>query len=420
MKLFAPLLIVALSATLFAQEGPKGADQAKQEIDRRGPCVQIVDDQIRDEGMEAFWTAVAIPADDSHKFFLTVVYEKKNDQTDKLKDDLLHSKDLEAWVQCKDRGKGTYDVYSSEESFLHVNFEPRVNPFKKDRWKFVKPEHCPLIVLQVPKSGEWGKDGVVVNQHVGYNGKPAELSEWIRQSVWKYSQEFAKTRAYKDAAARRKVNFGHAGHKQEIGAYTAPFDVMPMTLGHGQNPAPPIPPDLVPLTPPGPKPLTLEQIKAAVPNADSDFILMQLAAKPTSADAVRLAWALLQLEKKPVVPAVNPTPEHPIPVAPVTPAPKPDEPVPVQAPIINWLIGSGVLMLLLDIALKWFGAYAQTTPAKWDDVASSIASKIVEGLKPALQQRPAQQGISAQLIDSIAGAVSKKLQAESATPPSAG
>jgi hypothetical protein len=396
--------LLMLAAFVFAEE-PRGAEQAKLEVQRRGPGVQIIDDQIRDEGLEAYFAAVAIPADDSHKFFLTVVYDKKNDQTDKLKSDLLNSKELAPWVQVKDRGKGTYDVYSTEDSYMHVNFEPKANPFNKDRWKWVTT--CPCIVLQVPKKGDWGKDGTVVNYKFGYTISPAELSEWIRASFQKYADEFSKTKTYRDAAIRRKVNIGHTGHKQ-IGGYTAPFDVQPLTLGHGQNPAPPIPPDLVPLTPAGPKPLTLDQIKAAVPSADAEFVLSQLMGKVTSADQVRLAWALKQLEdaKKPVNP---------------TPAVHPDEPVPVQSPwmvILAGLLGSGLLIKLLDIGLKWWGAYAKTTPTPWDDIASALASKIVDGLKPVLQQRP--MAMTPEAAARLAAMALKQQQGDSGTQPSPG
>jgi len=69
----------------------------------------------------------------------------------------------------------------------------------------------------------------------------------------------------------------------------------------------------------------------------------------------------------------------------------PVEPETAKFPVLNWLIGSGVLVLVLHIALSYFGAYAKTTPTPVDDVAVQIAGKVLDALKQKKQPRPAKK-----------------------------
>lgn len=382
MKLFALLAALLSAATLIAQDRPLGAEKAKLEIERRGAHVQVVDDSIQDDGMDAFFAALAIPADDSHKWFLTVVYDKQNAQGDRLKTDMLNSEALRPWVQVKDRGKGTYDVYSTDDSFMHVNFEPRTNPFKPDKWKWIKPEHCPTILIQLPISGEWGKAGLVVNQKVGYDGTkenagtPETLAEWIKTSIKAYTDKYALTREYREARKRHLIGafaVSKEGQRQEVGA-NAPFPVQPKDLGHGADPVSPFPPDLVPVVS---KPLTVDQIQAACPGAPPEFVLAQLGRKVSSLQELQLSWLLYQ-QQKPVTPAPAPAPS-PAPAPVVVPDNEP--PHPVADWLMHLLAGSGVLLLALKIGLDLYRGYAATTPSKIDDIVVKIGDSIVAQLE---------------------------------------
>jgi hypothetical protein len=347
--LFSPMI---LCAAMASAEDKLGAEKAKIEVERRGPCVQIVDDQIHDLGEEAYFAALSIPADDSHKWFLTVIYDKRTAMTDALKKDFAEAKELEPWVRVKDRGKGTYDVYSTDESFMHCNFEPRVNPFKPEKWKWIKAENCPAIVIQLPISGEWGTAGTVVNQRTGYNGKPDELATWIRDSIKKYTDKYSQTRGYRDARDKIRKLIGFAGHRQ-VGAWNPPFAVQPKELGHGADPPSPFPPDLVPSTPPEPKVLTLEQIKAIVPDAPADFLMAQLLAKVKTPSEVQVAWLMKQLQDKDKEVKPVPSPDPPV-VTPPAPAPDPMDPF-AGRPILSWLFTGGGMVAILMIVLQLFG-----------------------------------------------------------------
>jgi hypothetical protein len=305
MRTSALCLVVATAAVVAAQEKDV-PDDARREIERRGHLVQKIDGHIGDSTADVLAEALAVPPDDSHKFTLTILYgTHRSSQLDRLKEHLLSAKELEPWVRCRDRRKGTYDVASTGESHLHCRFDQHRNPFVPDQWSGIKVVDYPTLLLQPPRSGQWGPPDTVINQRTGYDGNPAKLAEWIRASIGKYALAHSRKPEYH--AARASV--AASGHEQ-ASRYPAPFPVPPKELPVGADPASPFPPDLVPV-----------------------------------------------------------------------------EPEPARFPVINWLIGSGVLVLLLHMALSYFGAYAKTTPTPVDDVAVEIAGKVLDALEQK-RQRP--------------------------------
>jgi len=293
-------------AAVAAAQEKNVPDAARREIERRGYLVQKIDDQIGDTAADILAEALAVPADDSDRFTLTILYgAHRNAQLDKLKQDLLSAKELEPWVRCQDRGKGSYDVASTSESHLHCRFDQHKSPLVPAQWSGIKVVDYPTLLLQPPRKGQWGPPDTVINQRTGYDGDPARLAAWIKASIGKYVLAYSRTPAYH--AARGAAKQGHA-EQVEAGRYPAPFPVPPKELPVGAEPASPFPPDLVAV-----------------------------------------------------------------------------EPEPVRFPILNWLIGSGVLALLLHMALSYFGAYAKATPTPVDDVAVQIAGKIIDALE---QKKP--------------------------------
>ena len=309
MKMQAMTLVGLLSFALLAGAQEKDVpDAARREIERRGYLVQKIDGQIGDSTADVLAEALSVPEDDSHKFTLTILYgAHRNTQLDRLKEHLFSAKELQPWVRCKDRGKGSYDVASTSESHLHCRFDQHKNPFVPEQWTGIKVVDYPTLLLQPPRNGQWGPPDTVINQRTGYDGHPARLAEWIRASIGKYVLAYSRTPEYH--ATRMAQKQGHA-EQAEAGRYPVPFPVPPKELPVGAEPALPLPPDLVPV-----------------------------------------------------------------------------EPEPARFPILNWLIGSGVLALLLHMALSYFGAYAKTTPTPVDDVAVQIAAKMLDALEQK-KQRP--------------------------------
>jgi hypothetical protein len=299
------LCLIVVTATISAAQEKDVPDAARREIERRGYLVQKIDGQVGDGPADTLAEALAIPADDSHKFTLTILYgAHRNSQLDKLKEHLLSAKALEPWVRCKDRGKGSYDVASTSESHLHCRFDHHKSPFVPEQWSGIKVVDYPTLLLQPPRCGQWGPPDTVINQRTGYDGDPAKLAEWIRASIGKYALAYSRKPEYRAVRASLIAN----GHEQ-TSRYPAPFPVQPKELPVGADPLSPFPPDLVPV-----------------------------------------------------------------------------EPQPARFLVLNWLIGSGVLALVLHMALSYFGTYAKTTPTPVDDMAVQIAGKVLDALEAKKQR----------------------------------
>ena len=308
MKMQVMVVGLLVAASQLSGQEKDVPDAARREIERRGYLVQkIAGGHIGDSTADVLAEALAVPEDDSYKFTLTILYGAyRNSQLDRLKEHLLSAKELEPWVRCKDRAKGSYDVASTSESHLHCRFDQHKNPFVPEQWSGIKVSDYPTLLLQPPRNGQWGPPDTVINQRTGYDGDPARLAEWLRASIGKYVLAYSRTPEYHAARIISKQ-----GHEQaEAGRYPAPFPVPPKELPQGADPASPFPPDLVPV-----------------------------------------------------------------------------EPEPARFPILNWLIGSGVLALLLHMALSYFGVYAKATPTPVDDEAVQIAGKVLDVLEQK-KQRP--------------------------------
>jgi hypothetical protein len=343
------VLCVASGAFAADRDVP---DAARREISRRGYLVQKIETEIDESAADALAQAFALPDDDSHKFTLTILYGAfRNRQLDNLKRDLLTAKELEPWVRCKDRGRGSYNVESSSESHLHCRFDQHQNPFLPEQWAGIKVLDYPTLLLQPPRSGQWGPPSTVINQRTGYDGDPAKLAEWIRASIGKYALAWSRQ--------KQAVNIGHGDDSAAAVRYPAPFSVPPQELPAGNDPPSPFPPDLAPMIA---EPLTAEQIKKIVPEADDAFVTSQVNAKVTSAAEILSAWSVRQVQSQLQKLVDKPPPADP-------------------HPLLNWLIGSGVLMLAAHMALSYFGVYSKTTPTPVDDLAVQIAGKLLDAIE---------------------------------------
>jgi hypothetical protein len=322
-------------------------DAARREIARRGYLVQKVSEDLGEGEADALAEAFAVPADDSHKFALTILYGAyRNAQLDALKRDLLGSKELEPWVHCKDRGRGSYDVESTVESHLHCRFDQHKSPFIPEHWAGLKVLGYPTLILQPPRNGDWGEPATVINQKTGYEGDPAKLAQWLRASVGKYALAYSRKPEYHAARANLVHHEGHRDDRGDVerDKIPPPFPVPAKDLPVGPSPPSPFPPDLVPVTA---EVLTSEQIKKIVPEADAAFVLAQLDAKVTTAAEVVNAWAAKALRDK-LADLERRLEDR---------KPKSDPP---DHPVLNWLVGSGILALLVHIALNYFGIYTKS------------------------------------------------------------
>ena len=225
---FAALLFLA-AAPLFAQDVEKDVpERVKREIARRGDLVQRVDDLIHDDATEAICMALAPPADDSDKWFVTLVTQKGCAPCERLRADFADKPELQAWVDVRDYKKSWahWQVIQSED--------------KTQAWRFTsaKPTSFPTLIISPPISGAFGDPKTVVFWHPGYDGKPAELANKMQATVKAYIAKVAPTPRNAEWRARQNAKLVQAED----------------SYGHGQQP--PVPP-ISPLGPPSPSPLVV-------------------------------------------------------------------------------------------------------------------------------------------------------------------
>jgi hypothetical protein len=267
--MFRSLFILALLVgPAFSQPRPL-PNESKLEIERRGYLVEVIDHRIQsDSGSLA--QALGVPEDDSHKFFLTILEpDFKCSYCDQLKRTIAEAPEMRKWAAVETLRDG--DIQSTEDSWCHVVTEPYKNPFKPEKWKSIQAKGYPIILIQVPLNGQYGKAGTVVNVHYGaMSGK--NLDKWMHDSLKKY---FTKKP-------------WHSGHRQEPVEADPPFPLP------NPQPAPngPMPnfPDLVPLE------LPFEKIAEIIPDAPLEYVLEVSKLKPTSAAEVMQAYMLKKLQ----------------------------------------------------------------------------------------------------------------------------
>lgn len=251
-RLVAFLGLLLISSVAVAQ-GVDVPDTARMEVARRGAMVEVVDQNVHDEGIAATAEALAVPADDSNKWFLTVIVGPNCAPCERLKKDLETSPELEKWVKLEriKQAGGKELLQSTDESFLHVNFEAPRDPLRPERFAGIKITAYPTILIQTPLDGKWGKPGLVVNQRNGYDGKPELLEEFIRRSIEDYSKQYAKEGHRASGASFPERAEGEAqGEGARAGDAVAP-PPFPLPSSDVDVPLPsgPADPDLYPIRP---------------------------------------------------------------------------------------------------------------------------------------------------------------------------
>lgn len=150
---------------------------AKHESERRGAFVEQVGGNMASSnvGDTAFLAATKRPADDSDKWSLSIVSQRKCQPCDRLKADFQTSTYLKAWV----------NVTEPQESHLH--YTTYVVEDQLQNWRFanIKFKVYPTIVLNPPANGKCGKPGDYILIE-GYNGDHRTLANVIRAEIKRY------------------------------------------------------------------------------------------------------------------------------------------------------------------------------------------------------------------------------------------
>jgi hypothetical protein len=161
------LVVVALLATVAQAQVPE-VDQ--NEVLRRGDAVEYI------AGAQAEWlAALSPPADDRDKWFISVISMQGCPGCQQLKRDWRSNE----WLQS------LADPESPKESWAHFNLYDKDDQSQSWRFKKIKVEAYPTILVQPPRSGRYGDPKTIVFQGI-YRGDPKDLAKEIVAAIRKY------------------------------------------------------------------------------------------------------------------------------------------------------------------------------------------------------------------------------------------
>jgi len=172
------LMCCAYSTNAFSQEVPPPSEKQvdMNEVYRRGDTVVVVGEGPRSGPKENFIEAMEAPADDSHKWFITVWSRKDCQPCAKLKYDFEHAPELLAFVAATEEQK----------AWSHFNIYYGDDATQEWRRKLYKVERYPTIVIQPPLDCSWGEPSNVVFYQVGYDGIPQNLANAMAKNIRMY------------------------------------------------------------------------------------------------------------------------------------------------------------------------------------------------------------------------------------------
>ncbi|WP_010586304.1 hypothetical protein [Schlesneria paludicola] len=290
-------------------EGPRDVPEVStHEVARRGNHVEETG-TVR-SGLRA--AALAPPADDSGKWFITLIVRPGERSSEIMRQTVERDPDMRHWVNAGNPATST----------THYHVRSIADQTQRDWLESVIPAvnkaGVPAIVLQPPLSGQFGPPKTIVKIiHGQLTGR--DLADKLREAVLNYVDKL------------ESVN--QVGVKHAVGV-APPFNVQPVQPQPQFAPAPPFnaqpfnvqPEANLPFEwpPAKPKTLTIEQIQAACPGATPEFILPIVTGPgETSMDIVRMKWLMYQKEHPPAAidpPSVCAPPECVVPVNPTNPA----------------------------------------------------------------------------------------------------
>lgn len=222
--------LALLSGIAFAD--PPQVDTA--EILRRGDFVERVGDGIANAiGQDKISEALAPPADDSHKWFVTVITQANCPACERLKADFARTAELRAFVAVDDY----------KRSWAHFNVYRHGDATQDWRWKNLKIKGYPTLLIQPPFNKKFGDPSTVVLQKTGYDGNAAKLARELSNAIKLYAIKIAERESAQQKKRQPVISaIAHAGHGQIGPVGTDP----PFTPRPKVEPAPDVPPLDVP------------------------------------------------------------------------------------------------------------------------------------------------------------------------------
>ena len=213
----------------------------EQEVDvaqvmRLGDCVQHCDGLHRaaPNGTESFVQLMAaVPPDDLHKWFVSVVGDGGPE-----------SRVLREQWKTEPHLLALADPSDGKTSWAHINFYDSRDGSQQFRFENVQFTHFPTVIVQPPRSKEYGDPSTVVYQS-SYSGDPHHLSTNISQAIQFYVSKLDQRPGYDSFRAQTPEA---ESSEDNIGA-DPPWDVPPAE-GEGDGRRRILFPDGLPIIPP--------------------------------------------------------------------------------------------------------------------------------------------------------------------------
>lgn len=229
------------------QDARNVPDIAEREIQRRGNLVQRIGNGHRDDTQLAITEAMRPPADDSHKWFISIVTTRNCRYCDNLKRDFSASEHLKPFV----------DVEDHTQSWAHYNVYAIEDQTQTWRFKDIKLSGYPTLIIQPPRNGRFGDPKTVVLQKTGYDGDARKIADAMRTGIGNYLKSYVRQRqAVGLKGGMRQGPETSVG--QTVVGYDPPFTPPPKVEPTPYYPAPsPYPFEFPPAPTPAPSPQTV-------------------------------------------------------------------------------------------------------------------------------------------------------------------
>jgi hypothetical protein len=235
-RLASCFLLMVFAATSFAQDLKDVPDVAQQEIDRRGNFVERIDG-YRNDVTDLIAEALRPPADDSHKWFITVITTRSCQYCEALKRDFESSTDLRAFVDQNDH----------KQSWAHYNVFRVEDQTQAWRWEGIRLAGYPTILVQPPRDDRYGDAKTVVLQKTGYDGDARKLAATMRNAITAYVAKLPQQ------PHRGGIGQATDQTEQQQRGYEPPFSPPPRVEPTPYAPMPQYPFDVPPVPQPQPQ-----------------------------------------------------------------------------------------------------------------------------------------------------------------------
>ena len=200
---------------------PVEQEVIQEEVDvaqvmRLGDCVQHCDgllNRASPTDSESFIELMsAVPPDDMHKWFVSVVGDGGPE-----------SRVLREQWKTEPHLLALADPGDGKNSWAHINFYDSRDGSQQFRFENVQFTHFPTVIVQPPRSKEYGDPSTVVYQS-SYSGDPHHLSTNISQAIQFYVSKLDQRPGYDSFRAQTPEDVESSD--ENIGA-DPPWDVPP-------------------------------------------------------------------------------------------------------------------------------------------------------------------------------------------------